>query len=120
MMLPRRTILGAAALTVATASTARAQLHIDMSRPGFEPVPIAIVDFAGDPIGAQIAGVVRNDLQSSGLFRPLPPGSFIQRDIDASAAPRFPDWRSIGAAGLVVGQATQVAATSRSTSGCGM
>ena len=109
MMLPRRwTILGGAALAAGSAMPARAQLTIDMTRPTFEPVPIAIVDFSGDRVGADIAGVVRNDLQNCGLFRSISPSSFIQRDVSASAAPRFADWRGIGAAGLVVGQVQQV------------
>lgn len=107
MMLPRRTILGVA-LTAATASAARAQLTIDMTKPSFEPVPIAIVDFQGDAVGAQMASVIRNDLQSSGLFRSIPPASFIQQKLDAAAQPRFPDWRQVGAAGLVVGSVTQI------------
>ena len=109
MMLPRRsTILGGAALAAGAAAVpARAQLTIDMNRPTFEPVPIAIVDFAGDRVGADIANVVRNDLQNSGLFRSIPPSAFIQRDVDANQPPRFPDWRSVGAAGVVVGQVAQ-------------
>lgn len=109
MMLPRRsTILGGAALAAGAAAVpARAQLTIDMTRPTFEPVPIAIVDFAGDRVGADIANVVRNDLQNSGLFRSIPPSSFIQRDVNANAPPRFPEWRQIGAAGVVVGQVGQ-------------
>jgi TolB protein len=108
MMLPRRsTILGGVALAAGAAVPVRAQLTIDMTRPTFEPVPIAIVDFAGDRVGADIANVVRNDLQNCGLFRSIPPSAFIQQNVDASAAPRFPDWRSIGAAGLVVGQVQQ-------------
>ena len=86
--------------------SARAQLTIDMTRPTFEPVPIAIVDFAGDRVGADIANVVRNDLQNSGLFRSIPPGSFIQEDVNANAPPQFrlaPDRR----AGVVVGQVGQ-------------
>jgi Periplasmic component of the Tol biopolymer transport system len=71
-------------------------------------VPIAVVDFQGDAVGGQMASVIRNDLQSSGLFRSIPPGSFIQKNLDASAPPRFPDWRQIGAAGVVVGSVTQV------------
>ena len=91
MMLPRRsTILGGAALAAGAAAVpARAQLTIDMTRPTFEPVPIAIVDFAGDRVGADIANVVRNDLQNSGLFRSIPPSSFIQKDVDASAPPQL-------------------------------
>lgn len=107
MMLPRRlTMLGGVAIAAGVSSPARAQLTIDMTRPTFEPVPIAIVDFKGDAVGAQMAGVIRNDLQNSGLFRVIPPSAYIQQNVDASTPPRFPDWRGIGAAGLVVGQVT--------------
>jgi TolB protein len=113
MMVPRHlpTVLNVllSSLALATmAVPAHAQLTIDMTRPNFEPKPIAIVDFAGDRAGADIAGVVRNDLQNSGLFRSIPPGSFIQKDINPNASPRFPDWRGVGAEGLVVGQITSV------------
>jgi TolB protein len=107
MMLPRRlTMLGGVAIAAGVTSPARAQLTIDMTRPTFEPVPIAIVDFKGDAVGTQMAGVIRNDLQNSGLFRVIPSSAYIQQNVDASTPPRFPDWRSIGAAGLVVGQVT--------------
>jgi TolB protein len=108
MMIPRhlRTVFYAAACLVSLALPAAAQLTIDMTKPSFEPVPIAIVDFAGDSTGGQLANVIRNNLQNSGLFRSIPPGSFIQRDLNPGAAPRFADWRGIGAAGLVVGQMT--------------
>ena len=100
MMIPhRRTVLFAAASAVLAAPAARAQLTIDMTKPSFEPVPIAIVDFQGDPVGAQMATVIRNNLQNSGLFRSIPPGSFIEKNVGAGGPPRFPDWRSIGAAG---------------------
>jgi TolB protein len=108
MMLPRhlRTALVAAVFAVFAVPT-EAQLTIDMNKPNFEPKPIAIVDFAGDNVGGEMATVIRNDLQNSGLFRSISPSSFIQRDVSASAPPRFPDWRSIGAEGLVVGQVAQ-------------
>jgi TolB protein len=109
MMIPRRTVLlGAALAPLAAPIAARAQLTIDMTRPNFEPVPIAIVDFQGDPMGGQIAGVIRNDLQNSGLFRSIAPGSFIEPNLNASSQPRFPDWRNVGAQGLVVGSIANV------------
>ena len=109
MMIPRhlRTILCVAALA-SVALPAKAQLVIDMTKPTFEPVPIAIVDFAGDRVGAEIATVVRNNLQNSGLFRTIPPSAFIQGNLNPNAPPRFPDWRQVGAAGVVVGQVTSV------------
>src|SRR5262249_61139560 len=104
MMLPRRSsILGGDALAAGAGVPARAHLTIDMTRPTFEPVPIAIVDFAGDRVGADMANVIRNDLQNCGLFRSISPSAFIQRDVDANSQPRFADWRGIGAAGPPVG-----------------
>ncbi|MBS0538351.1 MAG: Tol-Pal system protein TolB, partial [Proteobacteria bacterium] len=63
MMIPRhlRTVLCAVALA-ALSAPAYAQLTIDMTKPSFEPVPIAIVDFAGDGVGGEMATVIRNDL----------------------------------------------------------
>ncbi len=108
MMLSRHlpTMLCVAALS-SISLPAKAQLTIDMNRPNFEPVPIAIVDFAGDPMGRQITDVIRNDLGNSGLFRVIPSSAYIQQNINPNAAPRFADWRGIGASGLVVGQASQ-------------
>ena len=62
MMLPRRsTILGGVALATGAAAPARAQLTIDMTKPSFEPVPIAIVDFGGDRAGAHVGAKRRHD-----------------------------------------------------------
>ena len=93
---------------VAAAAPSVAELRIRITDPNFEPVPIAIVDFQGDPMGGQIAGVVRNDLQNSGLFRSIAPGSFIEQNLGANSQPRFADWRGIGAAGVVVGSMANV------------
>jgi TolB protein len=69
------------------------------------PIPIAIPFFLGpDPkLAADIADVVQADLGNSGLFEPLDRGSFLEQVRDVNAAPRFPDWRSIRADALVVG-----------------
>jgi len=63
-----------------------------------EPIPLAIPDFLGTgQAGRDIAGVVRADLERSGLFRSLNPASFIEKISDINAPPRFGDWRSIQA-----------------------
>lgn len=69
------------------------------------PIPIAIPFFLGpDPkLSADIAEVVSADLGNSGLFEPLDRASFLEQVRDVNAAPRFPDWRSIRADALVVG-----------------
>ena len=74
--------LGCAALLaafVAWFGPALAALHVDVTQGNIQPMPIAIPDFLGGPQGAQIAGVVRADLASSGLFRSLDPKSFLEQ-----------------------------------------
>jgi TolB protein len=73
------------------------------------PIPIAIPFFLGpDPkLAADIADVVQSDLGNSGLFEPLDRGSFLEQVRDVNAAPRFPDWRSIRADALVVGDVSR-------------
>jgi TolB protein len=71
------------------------------------PIPIAIPRFLGedDRFVGEVTGVVTADLERSGLFRPLDPASFIDNVRDMNVAPRFQDWRPIGAQALVVGRA---------------
>jgi TolB protein len=86
---------------------AQAALQVDVNQGNVQPLPIAIPDFIGDPAsGANIARVVRADLERSGLFKPLDPKSFIEQIKNINAAPSFANWRVINAQGLVTGQAT--------------
>jgi TolB protein len=59
-------------------------------------------------VGADIAGVISANLQRSGLFRPLDPASFIEKDLNAAVQPRFAAWQQINAQALVNGQVTVV------------
>jgi TolB protein len=105
-----RAAVGAAAivlLLLIAALPARADLRIDITRGKVEPMPIAIPPFAGgggteSQVGNDIAQVVSNDLESSGLFRPIDPRAFIQT-VSAGEGPRFADWRQVNAQALVTG-----------------
>ena len=82
---------------------------VDITRARTEPIPIAIPNMAGTGsegarLGQQMATVITNNLRSSGLFRPVERAAFIQTAEAAAAAPRFQDWRLIGAAALVTGR----------------
>ena len=88
---------------------AAAALQVDVTQGNAQPLPIAIPDFvAGDAgsSGANIAGVVRADLERSGLFRPLDPKAFVEHITNINAVPNFANWRAINAQGLVTGQVT--------------
>ena len=74
-----------------------------------QPLPIAIPAFNAPgttTVGGDISRVISGDLQRSGLFKPLDPNSFIERNLDVNVQPRFADWKTIGAQALVNGQVT--------------
>jgi TolB protein len=85
---------------------ARAELHIDITHGISQPLPIAIPPFPGEgenaQLGSDIAGVVSNDLKSSGLFQPIDPHAFIQ-NVSTGGPPQFGAWRQINAQALVTG-----------------
>jgi TolB protein len=70
------------------------------------PRPIAVPAFLSDEpkLGADIARIISDDLESSGLFISLDERSFIQQVTDFNIQPRFADWRSVGAEALIVGR----------------
>ena len=102
--------LAALALILA-ANPARADLHVTVDQANIQPMPIAIPDFipggTTDPsIGQNIAGVVRADLERSGLFRPIDPKAYVDHINNINVPPNFANWRVINAQALVAGQAT--------------
>ena len=110
--LSKRTLfLGLGALPAAallTPAAARADIEVNVNRGDVQPLPIALPAFGGGQVGADIAGVIGANLARSGLFRPLDPGSFVERDLNAAIEPRFPAWKQINAQALLNGQATAV------------
>jgi TolB protein len=86
---------------------ARGGLRGTQSQGTIAPIPIAIPEFLGDDpqMAVDISNIVAGDLERSGLFRPLNRQSFLEQIRDINAAPRFPDWRQVGADALVVGRA---------------
>ena len=107
----RKVIALFALLAVMAPSAARAELKIAVTQGRVEPMPIAISAFVGDgqngAVGKQISDIVSQDLESSGLFRPLNPTSFIQ-DARSTAleGPRFADWKPLNIQALVTGAIT--------------
>ena len=87
------------------ASPARAEIEVNVNRGDVQPLPVAVPAFGGAQ-GADIAQVIAANLQRSGLFRPLDPASFVEKDLTAAVQPRFGDWKTINAQALVNGQVT--------------
>ncbi|SMF32674.1 TolB protein [Tistlia consotensis] len=101
-------LLTAAVLTVGGAGSAQAQLNVDITKGFVDPMPIAVSDFQPArpelaQTGIDIAGVVGNDLASSGLFKTIEKSAFLQTSQELQNGPRYGDWRAIGAQALVSG-----------------
>ncbi len=104
-------VLFMAAVTMAAASGAHAELQVDITRGNLQPLPIAITDFYGkgqqeQEAGRDIASVISADLERSGLFKPIDKRAFLQDLASLQVQPRFADWRVINAQALVNGAVT--------------
>ena len=92
---------------LAAATPAFAALSVDVTQGNAQPLPIAIPDFvAPDQNGANIAQVVRADLERSGLFKPVDPKAYVDRIANIDVVPNFGNWRVINAQALVSGSVT--------------
>jgi len=86
---------------------------IDVNGARNAPIPVAITDLGGSPLGPEISAIVTNDLARCGLFRPIDRAAFIQSGPSDSGTPNFQNWRPTGAQALVTGQAFDDGATVR-------
>jgi TolB protein len=90
-----------------TTARARADITVNVNQGVTQPLPIAIPAFnSTTTVGADIAKVISGDLERSGLFKPLDPNAFLERNLDVNVQPRFADWKTIGSQALVNGQVT--------------
>ncbi|MDR1994134.1 Tol-Pal system beta propeller repeat protein TolB [Azonexus sp.] len=95
------TLAAAGIAGVVAASAAYAQLSIEITGAGANRIPVAVADFGGDQVsGQELAGVVRADLERSGLFRLIEAAGI--KTGDAS----YGDWQSRGVDALVDGNVT--------------
>ena len=91
-----------------------AELRIDVTGAQTEPTPIALPEFYAidttlDKTAKNITKIVRQDLESSGLFRIINEDAYLQRLAGINATPNFRDWQAINAQALVQGQLEETA-----------
>jgi TolB protein len=80
-------------------------LCIDLNPNNFKPMPIAIVDFSGEAAqGAQVAGIITNNLKRSGVFEPIDRSRFPENNIAFDAAPNFNIWKNTSAQAILNGR----------------
>lgn len=70
------------------------------------PIPIAIAPFTDSSgVGAQIVGVLSDDLSHCGLFRTIDPASFVPNSVN-NGTPVWANWSILGAQAVVTGSVT--------------
>ena len=85
--------------------TANAQLNIEVVGAGMQRIAVAVPNFAGDEsLGREIATTVRNDLNSTGLFKIINTESLVAEE---NSAVDFADWRNRGADALATATAAR-------------
>ncbi len=92
---------------------AHAELRIDVTRGTIEPMPIAITSFhaeqgANGAISNDMPQVISENLERSGLFKPVNPRAFVQSTQSiVKEGIRFAEWRATNAQALVTGVLTR-------------
>ncbi|MEP4379020.1 MAG: Tol-Pal system beta propeller repeat protein TolB [Alphaproteobacteria bacterium] len=102
------TLFGAMILAL-PALPARAELTVDITQGNIEPLPIAVPNFiASEDVARRfsidIAQVISDNLERSGLFRPIDKQAFISQPQSLGVNPRFANWKPLNAQALVVGE----------------
>jgi TolB protein len=87
-------------------SNVYAVLKIDITQGNVEPLPVALslfkVDNGSGKISQELYEVIKNDLESSGLFEMISPKAFLQT-VDVNGIPLYSNWRQINASVLIAG-----------------
>ncbi len=111
----RRDFMMAAGTTAALLGSRSAfAQRLQINPENFQPIPIAIPNFLpGSPadtqVGADVTGVITNNLKRSGLFAPIDQAAFIEKITNIDVAPQFQNWKSINAQALATGRVTRQA-----------
>ncbi|MBQ8672320.1 MAG: Tol-Pal system protein TolB [Alphaproteobacteria bacterium] len=108
-----------AALMLFWVSPAHAELEINVSGASRNPMPIAVPEMIGSDsniftkiigrdYGDKIHEVITADLDRSGLFKIIPPRSYIETLHSIDQKPQFVDWQAIKSQALVQSKITEL------------
>lgn len=95
------------------ATTAKAELQIDVNGAMRDPMPIAFPEMIHEGFwvgqyASKIRGVIIADLERSGLFTILPENSYIQDLKSMDEQPTFIDWKAINAQALIQSSISEI------------
>ena len=100
-----RKLLATLSIVTIFATPALAQLNIEVVGAGMQRISVAVPNFGGDEaLGREIATTVRNDLNSSGLFKVINTDSLVAEE---NSAVDFNAWRTRGTDALATATAAR-------------
>lgn len=101
-VLRRLGLIAASALFIALPTAAvRAELTIEITGAGANRIPVAIADFSGETgVARALTSVIRSDLERSGVFRLVDPGSGV---LNENSTPNWSDLRGKSADAFAAG-----------------
>ena len=94
------------ALPALLTPSARAELVTDPRTATFQPMPIAVADFAGEG-GGLVSGIIANNLKRCGYFVPIEKARHPEKNPPFDAAPQFEAWKAAGVQALVIGRVSR-------------
>ena len=94
------------ALPALLPTPALAELVIDLRKGTFQPMPIAVADFAGEG-GGLVSGIIANNLKRCGYFVPIEKARHPEKNPPFDAAPQFEAWKAAGVQALVIGRVSR-------------
>ncbi len=105
-LLMARVLAATAVLAMSGLQPARAELTIEITQGVTDPIPIAVVPFGWQGVGAppfDVADLVASDLRRSGLFRPMERRDMVDLPTSGSEV-QLEDWRMLRNDFVVVGR----------------
>lgn len=99
-------LAGSGLVLPALIAPVQAELVIDLRKGTFQPMPIAVADFAGEG-GALVSGIIANNLKRCGYFLPIEKARHPEKNPPFDAAPQFEAWKAAGVQALVIGRVSR-------------
>jgi TolB protein len=101
----RRSAVGlVAAATLAPFAPARAARVLDLRAGGFQPISIAVSNFAGDDAARIATGVILNNFKRSVFLKPVEMESIAEQNVNPDQPPNFAAWRTVNAQFVLTGR----------------
>ena len=102
-------LISALGVTGATQSAFAQGALLDIKRgSNFQPIPIAVTNFAGEgELAARLTSIITDNFKRSVFLVPLDSSTFVEKITNPDVAPKLESWKMINAAFVVTGRSSR-------------